>query len=210
MQETTQRRWWGQQPTRPNCRGGRALLVLILLPCQVALLLAGAVVSATGTSLRSQAAANRLVRSKEPEPPSEPDPKPPAPTKSSDTPGDTYAYTRSDLDPRSPFYVPASLRYSHLGAGPVSGPRSRFEQGVPVPQEGFNGGSESGATPDKIKEWKKGVPPRTANGMPADYAPNPIDPPDYKRVDLSGAEVASASESGITDADLDAGVEWRR
>jgi hypothetical protein len=79
---------------------------------------------------------------------------------------------------------------------------------VPLPQEGFNGGSESGATPDKIKEWKKGVPPRTVNGMPADYAPNPIDPPDYKRVDLSGAEVAS--KSGITDADIDAGVEWRR
>ena len=138
-----------------------------------------------------------------------PEPKPPAPTQESKSPPDTYAYSRSDLDPNSPFFVPASLRYSHLGAGPVSGPRSRFEQGVPLPQEGFNGGSRSGATPDKIKSWRKGVPPRTVNGMPADYAPNPIDPPDYKIVDLSGAEVASGAESSITDADLDAGVEWR-
>ena len=142
------------------------------------------------------------ARAQPDETPAPPEPKPSAETISSKNAPDTYSYIRSDLNPESPFYIPPSLRYSHFGAGPASWPRSRLEQGVPLAQPGFKSVGESGVTPEKVAEWEKGLPPRTANGMPADFAPNPIDPPNYK----AGAE--AGAEAAISEADIDAGLEW--
>ena len=37
---------------------------------------------------------------------------------------------------------------------------------------------------EKIAAWEKGDPPLNEDAMPADFFPNPIDPPAYKTVSM--------------------------
>ena len=127
------------------------------LPSFVALLAVSAFHLSTARSSLLRASVHQLAI-EDPSAQPVPEPKPPAPTQESKSPPDTYAYSRSDLDPNSPFFVPASLRYSHLGAGPVSGPALGLSRAYPYHQR-FQRGSRSGATPDKIKSWRRGFHP---------------------------------------------------
>ena len=89
-------------------------------------------------------------------------------------PEPTYKYRRSDLDRDSELYIPASLRNRWKLYLP-----SRMAVGMPLAQEG----SENVAA-ETIQKWEAGKTPPNLNGVPMDFFPNPIDPPNYKSQQL--------------------------
>ena len=72
---------------------------------------------------------------------------------------DLYAYHRSDLDPKSPFFIPPSVRTRWKFVRP-----SRFETGIPLAQSGSEAVSQ-----EEVKQWEGGLPPTQKQGMPADF-----------------------------------------
>ena len=89
-------------------------------------------------------------------------------------PESIYKYRRSDLDRDSELYIPASLRNRWKLYLP-----SRMAVGMPLAQEG-----NENVAAETIQKWEAGKTPLNLNGVPMDFFPNPIDPPNYKSEQL--------------------------
>ena len=89
-------------------------------------------------------------------------------------PESMYKYRRSDLDRESELYIPASLRNRWKLYLP-----SRMAVGMPLAQEG-----NENVAAETIQKWEAGKTPPNLNGVPMDFFPNPIDPPNYKSEQL--------------------------
>ena len=89
-------------------------------------------------------------------------------------PESMYKYRRSDLDRESELYIPASLRNRWKLYLP-----SRMAVGMPLAQEG-----NENVAAETIQKWEAGKTPLNLNGVPMDFFPNPIDPPNYKSEQL--------------------------
>ena len=83
-------------------------------------------------------------------------------------------YHRSDYDRDSIYYIPPSVRNRWRVHRP-----SRMAVGMPLAQVG-----STQVQKEKIAAWEKGDPPLNEDAMPADFFPNPIDPPAYKTVSM--------------------------